>query len=1698
MFARRYLCIAAIGLLLSAGAAALPGRPRGTPVHAAALGGTALTPDADLLPDPFSIQRTVLPAERFERLKPEIAKGTYRSLSKIEFEAKVQAAARERIAAQNPPRLLEATYRASVESGRVSGTADWTLGHPSNAGGAMAIDPLPGAIQSPKWTDGSTPILYRSSVGGKPPAPTYLWVEGPTQSRFEFQWSTRIVELPDEERCALTFPASPIALLELTLDAARIPRLDAPGALLTGPFPAAVGDKRLWKVAFGGRTQLDLAFRKGPTTDDSKAAVGATCAASWKLLRSETEGRFDIALQSTRQGSRQRIFRVDPGLQIAGVTGPAVESWHWEVGSPTRELTVRFRDDAQAARFAIAVRAPAALASGSWTPPQIRLADGFTRAENIEILLAPECKLDGWQPGDYRIGSTSTAPDHSTKLEFIPAFAATEGRVDRRPPTIRIRASDREFTTVETLDWRLEPGRTKVALTCVATVVRGPISSFAFRAPAGYLLVNAAISPDDPGVAFGVQPGSSNGWFVEPTRAVASGSSLEIRLEFRSVDAAIPPDSARSDLGRLVPIPKIVPVGAVQRRGAISVRPAAGVKVTPAGSDTNAVPPLGESGYTWNFRGREPDVEVFVTRAKLAISAVSETSLTGTASLWQIASKLRGRAGGAPLESLLVWVPGETATWALEPGAVANRVPGDALLPWLAYFGAGQRGFGVALAAVAQPEPGTFWRILFGKPVSGEFTCRVDCSVPRRRSDRVIARPHFLGVSVAEETVKLDPDSAREFRAEPAGHPPDARPSILLTPIDSVPAEVATPAGRAWVYRNLQLQGRVEPDGVRFTLRGVVAETGAARLPVALDGAKLESVTLDGKLVVVTAAELENPGVPIRPGAEIEVRFFSPSRRDDFAPIAVADATLAPLPDGPEIARTWSAGPDLRSWPSLETGELNERAERVQFVRESTVAAAGRIAAVLLAFPMLIGVASSRYRAALVAALAVSAALGFASWLAPPGWSLALRPPLLTALGGAAVALWFQPAQRPTSSGLVWIVAASVFASDGIAQAPETVVVFVVSGPSDATEGYRVLVPKTALDKLDALAQSGVPTLAILSADYECLAAGETVNVRAKFQILSQKADEQILALPLAGVRLEKAALDGRDAFPDAGQPDRYHVAIRGAGRHELIASFAVPVQSAGIDRDAKFGAPDLPIARVSFAAGLRGRQLDVPSRRGGQSLRVSADGLRVEAAHGGGRTIRLYWRESGTADGAKPTVTVKEGAVWDLDEANSTLAAAWQYRVEGGTLSTLKIEWPERVLPTRVRLISAQGDPLDSGVRNWKVGPPANGTVPIEVKLQSPLEGRFTLIVKGDSTEIPSVKPVLRYPRCTDVADADRDSFHAVRFAGLKSEGIVVGGAIDFPADAVAREFANVPEFQFAKSPPARVVRRAAGQSTELRPTLVPNAAYQPLAGEVAYTIGRRIGVDGAMRASAQSSGSVEFDVPADVQLNDVWTPELAGWSRAGSRVQVWLTRPVAEVIIRWSGQLPNATPADGIVELPLPRWPSAAAKFAEPVTVRVRAASGWSIQPIPVVGLKTQPASPTDDWVLTVQSDQISAVKFTAKSSPKFEPVAGRPKPIAPTPAPPPVAASPSDAIENPEPIPSGSLRPGIWLFGVLAVAALAGLGGRRWRPESFLLLGAVAAAILGIDSLEAIPFWCVAAYGAALRGSRGVRWLLRGKGM
>ena len=1708
MVLRTFASCSVFVLLFAAGAGTGANRPRGTPAHAAALGGSTLVPAGGDLPDPVSIQRVFLPVDRVDTLKPEVARGTLKALPKIEFEAKIQAAARVVASAQTPARILEAAYKATVQSGRVGGVADWKLGHPTSGASAMVVDPLPGAMQSPKWADGKPPLLFRSAPDGKALAATHLWVEGPSQTDFSFQWSARLEEQPDNDRCTLTFPPATIATLELTLAAERVPVVNQMGVLLTGPFPSSKSEDRIWKFAFGEQNHLDLAFRKAQPSDEVEQAVRVDCAASWKLLRTEISGRIDFTLESIRPGNRQRVFQVDAAMEILNVVGATVESWRWAPdGSQPRQLSVRFRDEGTTTRFAITVRAETPLAATSWVPPRVRLPNSILLGDSIDVRLAAEWKLEGWQTGDYRLGTTTTGSDRSTQLEFLPALVYGAERLERQPPAIRIRPADREFSTVETLDWRLEPSRTRLTATYATRVIRGPIPSFTFQAASGYSLESVALTPDDPGMVFGAQPGSANGWFVEPSRAVGTGQSLEIRLQFRALEMPSPSNLSHADAGKLVPLPKVFPVGSSDRKGVLAVRPSPGIKLSTTGMSLPQTPLTGEPGFSVAYRGREPEGDVLVTRAPPVIAAKFDIELNASAPTLRVATTLHGRVDGTSIQTILVWVPGTGSSWHIEPAGTASPVPGQAVLPWLPALGGANRWEALALAGLLRPSPGTLWRIAFAKPLSGEFSCRTVMDLPRSQPDVIpseVPLPHFFGVPTSETTVKLDPKLGLTYRAFVSRASVGSRPYVALMPKEvSTPPREDTPAGQ-WVFRGVQMESRIDADGVKSTLRGTVVQVGGRRLPIALSGGQLESAMVDGKHLALTASELAETGIPIsHPGAEFEVRYTRHLRPRVGGMLLGAEPLANPLPGEPEIAHAWSLDSDLSAWPSLATGAVPEVGGHPVVVRASLIRAGSLVIAVLIALSVSVGYMLGRNRAGLTLAVSAVIVSGIACWLAPDGWSAAARMPLAAAFGCIVPALWFKPtrvvaplsAMRHSIAALALAVLAS--GGSGQAQAPEAAKVYVLAGPTENPDQFKVLVPKSVLEKLEVLARSPLPDLVILSAEYDCLAAGDTVDVQAKYLIHSQKAFEQSLMLPLSGVRLQKATLDGREAFPDAVAADRLRIPVTGVGHHELILQFAVPVQSAGIDRDAKFNGPDLPVSRVGFAAGLRGRQLDVLSRKGGRSLRVGANGLAVDAEHGSGRTVHLHWRESGTAAGAKPTITAKEGAIWDLGEAESRLTAAWHYRIEGGTVGALKIEWPDHVLPNQISLESADGVTAGMGIRSWKVGPPANGVVTIDVRLQTPVEGQITLIAKGYSAKFPTPKPLLVFPRSADVADADRDSFHAVRLSGLKSEGIAVSGAIDFPAEAVAREFPTVAEFNFAKSPPARVVRRAGGKATELRPTLVPYPAYQPLAGEVSFTIGRRIEVEGAMRASAKDTGSVEFDVPNGLILHDVWAPGLAGWSRAGSRIQTWLVQPVADVIIRWSGHLPGVPAPDSVVDLLLPRWPSAVAKFAEPLAVRVRPVPGWSIQPIPVAGLNSKPSSVPEEWLMTPLSEQYPAAKFQVRHSPQSETAVERFKPSSPVAMP--SATMPVTRVAGEVSEPSARddgapLRAALWVFVVGAMAALVWFRRAGARPEAFLLLGLCAVAVFGAESVLSIPFGMVAAFGLGSRVWRIARGLGR----
>jgi hypothetical protein len=906
------------------------------------------------------------------------------------------------------------------------------------------------------------------------------------------------------------------------------------------------------------------------------------------------------------------------------------------------------------------------------------------------------------------------------------------------------------------------------------------------------------------------------------------------------------------------------------------------------------------------------------------------------------------------------------------------------------------------------------------------------------------------------------------------------------------------PSGRPWVLSEVRLQESILAEGSRATvLKARIVERAGDRYPVVLpQGARLEAVRVNGKWLDLheggDSATLDIP-VSLRLPCDFEIEY-----RSETVPGWVVRRADSPLPDMPgelgDIRRTWNLDSHWVAWPWAENGVLAGSGPTLWVLPGDWLRAAGWCLGLVLAGGLWVRSWPNRESRSVRQPAWVAGGFCGLALLLPSGWAMVLEPGSIL----AGVFLIVQlirtsrqplseeaPSQRSASrvklaAGAMVLTLTLLCHSEWIRgqalprSAP--VAVYYTPGPANAPESWTVLAPESLLTKLDSLSRSPLPALTLASAEYEGTSANATATFEARYLVDCNREGDQTLNLPLGGVRLESAKLDGLNAYPDATKPDRLAIPIRGVGQHELVLRFAATPQANGADREVRFTVPDLPACKVNFTAGLRGRQLQVPTRRGGQTLRLTANGLRAEVDHGSGSEIAIRWRE-GVAEGTKPTVVVREASVWDLDESTATLTAAFLHRVEGGTVDRLRIECPETLEPGRLIVRSLDPRASNIGIRDWQVGPPIKGWRTLELRLQGPTDGQFLVILRGYPLKVASLRPALRFPRTN--ATAEIESFHAVRYNGIAADSIALVNAIDFPAEPVLKEFASVTELGFEKNPPARVVRRVSEGNSELRPVLLPPSLLQQTAGEVAFTVGRRVEIEGAMRGTGKDLSWLEFDLPPAIRVHEVRATGLLGWSRIGSRVQVWGQGPANEWLVRWTGSLavdlapderPQTAPAQ--VDCPLPRWIVPAGVSQEPLVVRVRPTEGWSVQFPPASGVRPRSDSVSPgEQVFLVEGPQISQMKALVNWQPRATPPAGPrppkgdsgPAPIEPpvaSPVPPPLASVAGSARNEFHSLPARVARTAAWSLAVLTLAWFVRRNPRRWTPE---LIVAVAALLM-----------------------------------
>ena len=1505
--------LVALALAVPLGSAA---RPADTPAQAiagpaAVAHAETFTPTAE---DPFPIRRVRATEAQLGDVLREAESGPLVRLTRGEFEARARAAGRTAAEARELPRVTESRWKASLVGGDLVGVAELEVAHASASPALLSLDPLRLALGPGSWAGGRAAVLGVS--GGT----AGVWVEKAGRDTLKFPWSLAGVTEPGERRFELRVPASPAASLEVELPAGQVPTTAATDVLVSGPFPSAADPGRAaWRFRFGGRSRLDFSVRPA---GNPGVVASAVLRGTYDVTPGQLAAAFEYELRPAKGAVGAWEFAVDPGLRVTNVEVNNRAGWVVDPaptpGAP-RTLRVTLRQPGAGGKVLISATAafPDSGRPAAAPLPAVRPLGACLDDETLTVRIAPELRPTNWDSGDYRLVDSELRPDGSRELTLtgtlLPAGA---NRPFRQTPALQPATSDAEFATLEQTAWRLDADRAAATVRVEVRVRRGPLFQLALKVPPGYAFARLASVPDQLVASSEVSGGAVA---VEFARPLTAGQTATLTFELTGPRLALTEQQ--------LAFPAFTPVRAAERVGVLGVLPAPawvadvrpGVGTLPAGWFT-LDPPLPPAGALIAFRYRADDPEGSVTltpvRPEFAADVATRVDRVAGGAEATSTPRLRVARGGLPWVAIVeTGRVGENRSWRAAGGGntVASAVP-------------------VPLALLAGPGAAgdLLWLVRLARPAAGEAVVETTAAIPPDTS------PPNLTVPGALSSLGGGADVSR-----PAPPPPAAE----------------------WAYSGLYHATAVQtPQDVLVVFGGTVTSAASAALPVELpEGVELRAASVGGRWVEpggldATAGVLRLPVATVP--ARFEVRYRLPAVAGGLA--REIDSPVPGLPGaGREVRRWWSFGPEVlpgwpvRAWDREATGDLPDMlgptpaagpggavwrspVGGVRVARTRLADAAGVATAAAL-FALAWAAGRRRHPACGLLAVAGLAAVGAAAMLGPPWWQRAAAVPLVVGLLAAAgmVVARGHRSRRPAAAAAVAALCVLSW-SDGVAQpvAPATVVVL----PADANGRETVAAPKALLDRLADAARPASPGAVVTAAEYAATADEATARVTAKFTAHAFEADA-VASLPLAEARLEGLTVDGRPAFPASPRPGVYTVALPTRGRHEIEARFTVPVVGTGSEREFRFGVPESPAAKVVADLPGAAKQAQVIGRVGRQAATTGAR-VRLEADAGAVRAVQVRWRDEA---GGSAALKVREGCVWDVSEGGAELTACYIVRVEQGTAPALRYD-----VPAELDVLGVAVRPLDAGsaaaLRDWSLGEPRDGYRPLRLDFQAPAAGRV-LAVLTLAPRVPlSRQPSLRFPRVEGAA-GETDAVHGLRTRGVAVEDLGRGGVIDYPPDALTRDFAA--DLRLDPQTPVRVFRPTPGGVPVLRPTF--RAAGDPAAFtlDTTWHLGlRRADADGTIRwAGKEPQAVVEFTLPA-VKLAELRGPDVASWSQSGPRVQVWLARPAAEGEVAWAATVtPQATP----FALPVPR--PAGGRLAGS-TLRLAAAAGFAVRAEPGPG--------------------------------------------------------------------------------------------------------------------------------------------------
>lgn len=273
-------------------------------------------------------------------------------------------------------------------------------------------------------------------------------------------------------------------------------------------------------------------------------------------------------------------------------------------------------------------------------------------------------------------------------------------------------------------------------------------------------------------------------------------------------------------------------------------------------------------------------------------------------------------------------------------------------------------------------------------------------------------------------------------------------------------------------------------------------------------------------------------------------------------------------------------------------------------------------------------------------------------------------------------------------------------------------------------EEYQDLLSRARLPEPETPAPREV---VVLAADYQVVLAGERAVIQGRLQLEVLEPGLHVVSIPLEGVGLQTATLDGGSAVLGRDQAGMPQLFVEGRGRHELSLDLTMPVVTSAAQQAVSFRVPTPAATRirvsvpgnVEIRSGVLSRVFDqaaavtrfeVPPTRGTQQLVMSLNN----------RTRAL-----------QRVVSARSVLVDEVTQGYRRLHATMSMKVLRGGAPSFAFRLPNDLEVT---------DVAAPQVAQWRVREENNERV-LDVQLHEPATDRVTLAITAAGTQ-PSPGP--------------------------------------------------------------------------------------------------------------------------------------------------------------------------------------------------------------------------------------------------------------------------------------------------------------------------------------------------------------------